>query len=85
MGILRCSWIISLDQSGQEAFLPKMNFMCSRWENILEPGGRDIDLPPVELYKIGKCTLSKMAITVSLWLVNVGSAQYRRVCHPDHF
>jgi hypothetical protein len=41
-------------QDFDRAFLPKMNFMRSRWENIDRARMRDIDLPPVELYKIGE-------------------------------
>jgi hypothetical protein len=41
-------------QDFDRAFLPKMNFMRSRWENIDKARMREIDLPPIELYKIGE-------------------------------
>lgn len=41
-------------QDFDRAFLPKMNFVRSRWENIDKARMKDISLPPVELYKIGE-------------------------------
>lgn len=41
-------------QDFDRAFLPKMSYSRSRWENIDKARRWDIPLPPVELYKIGE-------------------------------
>jgi len=41
-------------QDFDRAFLPKITYLRSRWENIDKARLRDIELPAVELYKIGE-------------------------------
>lgn len=40
-------------QDFDRAFLPRLTYLRSRWENIDKARLQDISLPPVELYKIG--------------------------------